>query len=441
MVIKINRKGLVHYILIYFLILINQSSLYEYFLRGNKIRIGILVLFSFLILIKYKKTYNKYIGILVILLLCTSVTRALSGGIGIMAWVEYAIPIITCVYIINFDIENFFERFVKLTVFLATIGLIFFIFQIVNSELLKSLLLFRYNTLIDYRIWSDGFNYQSYYYEGYGLFLYTYRNGGDALMRNKGLFTESGICQMLYNSAIIILLYFPNKVNLSRKQIKQYLAVLIVAIITVQSTTGYMILGSLLISYLFVKNKNNKELKKYIFTLFLIGIVSLIADLSIRGTDSFLNIAIINKIFGSNNQFEIQGSGMSRIGAAMLSISAMLKNPLGIGADNLFALQEVDTTAGGGAGIMKFGAMAGVIPFILCILFYTIPILKAKLNSIVKLLLLFFIFYTLFAQSNPFYPILIIFPIYLMERRVSVERNSVCHISNSSCIDEYIKTF
>ena len=81
---------------------------------------------------------------------------------------------------------------------------------------------------------------------------------------------------------------------------------------------------------------------------------------------------------------------------------------------NLIASNLVD---GGGAGIFKFGATAGIIPLLICMLFYIIPIAKSNSKRLIKILLLFMIFYTLSAQSNPFYPLLIIFPIYLLEEK------------------------
>lgn len=416
MTIRINKRSLIHYLLIYFLIVINQSCIYEYFLRDDSFRIGILLIFSLLIAKSYKKTYNKYVEILVVLLACTTLTRLIAGGIGLRAWIDYAIPIIVCVYTIRYDLDHFFERFIKITVFLAGIGLVFFIVQIMNPELLKDMLPFKYVTSFTHRVWDAGGNVTSVNYPGYGLFLYSYR-ASDAAMRNKGIFTESGICQMLYNSAMFVLLYFPEKINLTTRQIKRCFAILIAAIVTVQSTTGYIISGCLLISYLLVRQKKKKSIKGYIASAVLVLGLGLIVDFLIRGTDSFFSIAILKKIFGDNNQLEIQGSGMARVEAILLSLGVMATNPFGVGADNLMNLIASNLVDGGGAGIFKFGATAGIIPILICMLFYIIPIAKSNSKRLIKILLLFMIFYTLSAQSNPFYPLLIIFPIYLLEEK------------------------
>lgn len=416
MTIRINKRNLIHYILIYFLIVINQSCIYEYFLRDDIFRIGIFIIFSLLIVKSYKKTYNKYVEILAVLLACTTLTRLIAGGIGLRAWIDYAIPIIVCVYTIRYDLDHFLERFIKITVFLAGIGLVFFIVQIMNPELLKDMLPFKYATGFTYNVWDAGGNVTNVNYPGYGLFLYSYR-ASDAAMRNKGIFTESGICQMLYNSVMFVLLYFPEKTNLTTRQIKRCFAILIAAIVTVQSTTGYIISGCLLISYLLVRQKKKKSIKGYIASAVLVLGLGLIVDFSIRGTDSFFSIAILKKIFGDNNQLEIQGSGMARVEAILLSLGVMATNPFGVGADNLMNLIASNLVDGGGAGIFKFGATAGIIPLLICMLFYIIPIAKSNSKRLIKILLLFMIFYTLSAQSNPFYPLLIIFPIYLLEEK------------------------
>lgn len=417
MVIKVKKISIVHYLLIYLLIIVNQSCLYEYFLKSDIIRIGILVLIGVAIFLSYKISYNKYFVILAILLSTTAITRFFVGGIGIMAWIWWTISILLCVYVIEYDRENFLERFVKVAVFLAFVGIIFFIIQISFPELLKKLLITEYNTEFSNKIWNDGYTFKEYFQKGYGLFTYSYKPFGDSLFRNKGIFTEAAICQMLYNSAVFILLFFSDKIKISSIKIKKYLSILIVAIITVQSTTGYIALGIMLFSYIIIKQKGKGSIKNYIFTAILLGIITLFIDFALRGADSFLNITVIQKLFGEDNSFQVQASGQYRIGAFLVSIQTMITNPIGVGADNLFIAMQAGEMAGGGAGIFKFGAMIGIIPFIVAVLFYILPIMNSKERISVRLLLLLVIFNTLFAQSTPFYPLLMIFPIYFMDSK------------------------
>lgn len=423
MVIRIKKTSTIHYLLIYFMIIVNQSCLYEYFLKSDIVRIGILMLIGAAMLLWYKNNYTKYFFIVGVLLFSTALTRFLVGGIGIIAWVWWTIPILLCVYVIEFDRENFLERFVRIAVILAGVGIIFFSIQITLPELLKKLLVTEYDTAFSTRTWFDSFSYQTSYHKGYGLFTYSFKSAGDSLMRNKGIFTEPGICQMLYNSAIFILLFFSDKMQIPSKKLKKYLIILIASVITVQSTTGYIALGVMLGMYLFIQQGGKKNLKKYIFLAVSLGVIGLLVDWAVRANDSFLYVAIIQKLFGEGNSFEIQASGQYRIGAFLVSIQTMLANPLGAGVGKFSLAMQAAEMAGGGAGIFKFGAMSGIIPFMIVVLLYMIPIMKSKEKVSVKLLLLFVIFNTLFAQSTPFYPLLLIFPIYFME--VDNKKNSL----------------
>ena len=421
MVLRFNKKEWIHYFLIYFLIIVNQSCLYEYFLDSSAIRTLIFVLFAGLLILKYKKQYGIYVLFAGTLLACITITRFLAGGIGLGIWIGYLIPVMVCVYAVNYDIEKFWGRFVRLSVFLGAVGLFFFFFQIVNRDILKKLLPIDYATKMDFKVWTDEHNFTTHYFRGYGLFLFTYRDGGDALLRNKGLFTEAGICQMLYNSALFATLYFPEKIGLTQKQMKIYLSILIASVITVQSTSGYIVLAVLLIGYLLLKSKRvplSRIIRKYIIGFALAGTVILLADYVIRGDESFINVALVQKFFSSDNEFEVHANGLVRFNSGLLSLWTMLCHPLGIGADGLMRLQLQTHTAGGGAGIFGFGAIAGVVPFVFTMALYIVPVIKTKCKKSVKFTLLFMIFWSLWAQSNPFYSLLFMFPVFLKGERI-----------------------
>lgn len=413
MVIRINKKEFIHTALIYFLIILNQSCLYNYFLSGEMASYTLFGITLLLIFLKYKNSYNKYLIISGTLLATTIVTRIIAGGIGLQAWISHCLLILFCVYVITYDIENFLTRFVKVVVFLAGIGIILFAIQITMPEILKQILFINYDTEFSTKIWSDSSNYVEYFDSGYGLFLYSFRDNGDALMRSKGIFTESGICQMVYNSAIFILLFMKDKINIIKY--KKYLLILIVAIITVQSTTGYIDLGVMLIVYVLIRQNDQKTLKSRVIVFAFIGLLCLFIDFAIRDSESFIYTSIISKLFSEVGSFEVQASGQYRLGAISLSILSMIQNPLGIGADKFSSLMSADTSAGGGAGVLKYGAINGVIALLICLYLYFVPVFKYKFKWQFKLLLCFIFINTLLAQTGPFYSVLIMFPIYFIE--------------------------
>lgn len=417
MKLRINTKVVWQYFLIYFLIITNQSCLYEYFMSSNLVRYSICIVLILILLKKYKKQYNKYLLFFTFLLTCVSITRITNGGIGIGSWIGYVIPILISIVAINVDKSKFLQRFVNVATFLAAVGILLFFIQITNPEILKNILPTKYTTLMDYKVWSDSYNYKTMYYPGYGLFLYSFRDGGDALLRNKGLFTESGICQMLYNAAIFILLFLNNHLNLNKRKLTKYLIILIIAILTVQSSTGMLILSVMLLVYMFFVRKKNQSvnLKNQVVFVICIGVLLLLFDFSIRGEDSLIYVGLIQKFIGSNHEYKLHENGQVRLGAAALSMKIMIENLFGVGADRLMELQWMYDVAGGGAGIFTFGASIGIIPFVVTLLFYIYPIIKRRENNVSSIVLLFFIFFSLLAQSNPFYPILVMFPVYYFE--------------------------
>ncbi len=413
MVLRINKIDCIHKILIYILLIFNQSSLYSYFLNGeiiNYITFGVVLV---LLLYKFKSEYNKYLIISGILLMLTTLTRILVGGIGINAWISWSLPILFCVYVIKFDINNFLTRFVKVVVFLSAVGIVFFVIQVMMPDLLKQILFINYDTAFSQNIWTDSLNYTTIYDEGYGLFLYSFRDGGDALTRNKGIFTEPGIAQMVYISAVFILLFMRDKIT--NINVNRSVIILIISIITVQSTSGYIALAVMLLVYVLTNQKKGINLKKNIITFTFSALLLLVIDFSIREGESFIYTSVISKLFSDTGNFEIQDSGQYRIGAILLSLTSMLENPLGIGSDNFTVLLHGDDTAGGGAGILKYGAINGVLSLVVCLCLYFVPIFKYKFKLTFKLLLAFILINVLLAQTGPFYPVLLIFPIYFIE--------------------------
>ena len=432
--IQFDKKVVTHYIMIYFLLILNQSCMYEYFGGNLGIRVALLGIVVLLILLQQDAEHDKYLFITGILLACTVLTRLIThGGVGLGIWVSWALPLLWGAYVVLYDIEHFMERFIKTAVFLAIIGVVFFLIQVLAPNLLIRLLPIQYNTGFSDKIWYDSINYEEIFHPGYGVFLYSYKAGGDSLLRNKGIFTEPGICQMLYNTAVFMLLFFQERISLGNKQIKKYLLILIFAIVTVQSTTGYIILSINLIVYLLTATEYKNHIKGFLIAFGICGLLLLGFDYFLRKDQSFLFISIIQKFFGSHDGIQLNGSGLSRIAVSVLALSMIPKHPLGMGADAfLDAVSLLDFR--GGAGILQFGAISGVIPLLICILFYFIPIIKSDLKIFAKISLLYMIFASLLAQSHPFYPILIIIPIWLNEYAKGTVLEKRCLHEQTNCV-------
>ena len=417
--IRINKKECIHYFLIYFMIILNQSCFYEYFIDGGGVRFLILCITAILMLLNFKNDYGYYFLVAIMFLFFVVITRIISGGIGLFAWIIWILPLLFTVYTINYDKEYFFDRFLKISFILAIVGIVFFLIQVLNPEYLKKILFFKYDTKFINKIWTEDYsNFSLVNQKGFGLFLFSYRPYGDSLLRNKSIFTESGIAQMIFNISIIICLFFSDKLHISQKLLKKYLLAFILSVITIQSTTGYIVLLIILLGYLINKNKFNK---KHNFKIFIVAILFficsfLLIDFFMRDSDSFISVAILEK-FINGNTVELSGSGMSRIDSIMISIEAMLKNPVGIGSDKLWA--QISDLAGGGGGLLVFGATVGIVPLLTCIYIYIHPIFKnQEITFVTKMLIVIITMYILLAQTTPFYSIMLILPIYFSKNKV-----------------------
>ncbi|WP_462410348.1 hypothetical protein [Neobacillus sp. Marseille-QA0830] len=192
------------------------------------------------------------------------------------------------------------------------------------------------------------------------------------------------------------------------------LTVLIITIITTQSTTGYMGLAVLLLFYLTFKRKKQKGLYSQLMFFVIACAVTLFIDYSVRGENSLLYSAIIFKVFNTSGGFDLSATtGEARMGTILLCIRTMLTYPFGIGYDSVHELLNVKVTGYLAAQIMQTGAALGILPFIIILIWIFIPIIKSNIKSSVKILFVILYFNTALAQSREFYPVLIIIPIWV----------------------------
>lgn len=113
------------------------------------------------------------------------------------------------------------------------------------------------DSLMSYRIYSDSSTYQEFSYKLHGMFLYSHRTVD---MRNVSIFTEPGIYQMVLNTAIFVLLFLRDKlVSFSDKKVGRALMILSCALLSTQSTTGYISLCFIVLFYMFFEKKRTQN--------------------------------------------------------------------------------------------------------------------------------------------------------------------------------------
>ena len=138
----------------------------------------------------------------------------------------------------SFDYDSFRHKYFNIVIFISLISIFFEVLYILN--IISPVL---------YGSESEGL---------FGHYIYGYHVFGGGLwgMNNQlyGIFWEPGIYQMVLNLALILNLdLYEKDVRIRFKTIK--LCILIITILMTMSTTGYLVLGVVLLGWLFKKSK------------------------------------------------------------------------------------------------------------------------------------------------------------------------------------------
>lgn len=407
--IKLQPSKMIHYLLIYFMITVNQSYLYENYISKYN---SIIIILVFLLLMSKRKYRNLYsLTFLAFMLAAVTFERFYTGGIGLRAWMSWAVKILVTLYAIQYNKELFITRCVKVMTFLAGVSIIGFLLSIISPGFLRSILIAHYPTTFKNVTWSSATNYIATPYYANGLLFFVFRENQ---MRNCGIFTEPGVYQMILNSALFLILFFKNHINITDKNKIKYILVLLLALITCQSTTGYIGAGAIVLIFCISTQKNKGHLKFKVITIVVAGLVLLYVDYIMRGTESFLSSAFFSKLFSSSGSVDVSVStGSYRLGSIMISMSAMFQHPLGVGYDNLSAMLDNAKTGFVAAKIIQTGAILGIIPFLIILFWIFKPIVRSNMSNWGKILFVFIYFNTALAQSSEFYPTLIMIPMFL----------------------------
>lgn len=413
---KIRHKVILGYILIYFMLIWNQTNLGETFLK--RFSLPILFFFAGWLFIKSKKLTN-WCGILSVTLIVAAVLiRFIVGGIGVYAIVSMLSSVYIVAIAVIYNKEKMVDRVLNMIVFLAGISLILWLLCMVLPQIYETLVP-QYKSLMTYRIYSDSENYKEINYISRGLFLYTLREIDR--MRNVGIFTEPGIYQMVLNLGIFIILFMNQYVNCKNRKFK--LALLIITLCTTQSTTGFIGLSLMIIFYMLTKSKEKKIYSKQKIMLYIcVLILLLLADFQVRGEESILQIAIIDKLFSKGTISLVDNaSSAARVGTILLTLLSIVKHPFGIGYTNLGVLLNTEKTGFVAAEILSFAAVWGIIPWIF-VLWWIFSPLKRNMRKSEMILYILLYINTMLAQSNMFYPAFILLPIAFKYGQVDAEK-------------------
>ena len=347
--ISLNRHQIIHYILIYCIIMMQGSVIFK--LYQDFFYIGSLALFCITYFPKGYLPNKPYFVRVLLLFFSLLVTFVLTSGSLSMSSIVNVICRFLVVYIVvEFDKEEFCTRYIKLISFLATLSLIFYIIQLFSPGTIKMI-------FPKYIIESQVF---------YGTFFYAM--GPSTQIRNCGIFMEPGIYQIVLISAVYIILFMDSELHISSRKKARYLLILISALVTGQSTTGYISLVLVVGVYLFSKNDHNGSVYKKM--LIPAVCIFLVWDIY-RGEDGLIYSTIINKLFDASGNVDLTVStGASRYYSALADIEVFLRYPLGAGFDIygrtwrsslLVGLGDIASTAGLTRALATFGAISTML--------------------------------------------------------------------------------
>lgn len=421
----VRKSALMQYILIYLMMVYNGGVLY-YAIQGEKPvyiqMVSYIIVFlgfvaHFFNKRKYGTQYCLYISI--ILIVSVILVRYTAGGVGISSLIDYLSCIMLAFLAVCVDKDKFSMRMINVVYCFAGISVVCYLVQIFSPDILK-MLLDSFDSTFSYNDWSAaayGGSVVKVSYTAWGKLLFTMREG--EMARNLGIFTEPGNYQIVLNCTLFLLLFLPQFHSFDKKQIGRRFIIITLAVLTTQSTSGYLILLSFCIAFFFVKDYDNlTNIRKTLLGLLFSTAIFLVVDYNIRGNESLLYTALIGKLFSEGKVDMTASTGVWRLSTMGTSVLIMILHPLGIGFDSTFSTIHQQLSGSAGGALMAFGAALGVIPFFSTIIWHIYPVMKNdELTVVAKITFMILFFQSTIAQSKVFYPFIVSIVVLLVVAR------------------------
>lgn len=396
---RIRKSAITQYFLIYVLICFQGSLAFRYY---NVVFI-IIAFFAatYVGIKKYKQIPKHYILFLIVLTVSLIMEMFLTDG-GVYLSSIASILARFCIILAAFWYmeEKFVERFVKMTIFLATISLIGFSIVSIAPTILKSLMVEHKEIMSTY--WS------TYTVSLYGGVLFAFSS---ATARNIGIFHEPGLYQIVLNSALYLMLFKREKLNITNKKYNMFLFILIITLLSTMSTTGIIGMIALFCVYLvFYRDKSNRKIKWLILAVIICAIIiSYFA-----GDSGYLNKYVFSKIFSTEGHIDFSNStGSSRILSLISDLSIFRQHLFGIGYanyNNEFKKNLLDKTISDTSscvGLTQVLAILGIVIFVVIISYY-IYLMKKNLTTAQKIGFIILFINTSLAQPYIWFPAIVV---------------------------------
>ena len=413
------------YFLIYVMYLVPGSTFILAYAKSTY-SYGIIALFLLTILVskKFRESYGVVISFL--LLVTTLVTRFLVGGVGLDGLAGLSCCVLITQLAICCDVERFLDRWLNVVTFFAIVSVVLWaLFRLVPS-LAPAILGPSYVSVV------IGTPPWEVYFHGRGTILYSFLENHE--FRNCGVFTEPGKYQVVLNSALFILLFMRNHLHIENEaKFRFRLIATVLALITCQSTTGYIGMTLCFVVYLLAPSKDGaKKIKVYILALVLLLILGLLIQYWVDPENSVLTVTVFSKLFsGPESGFDLSaGTGTYREQMIDVCLELMVSHPLGVGYDALFRAASAAGDGLAAAAFVSYAAVYGIVPWLTLMFALFYPAFRWMSLPAAFLFVGLFINTTL-AQTHLLYTGLILVPTYLaivngwpIRREVFVKRFS-----------------
>ena len=415
----VSKRAVCQYWLMYTILLMNQSVasmrydiVFYYFI----IAIALVICASFCLNLLSKK---RLLYPMVAMVVSIFVTRFTGGSAGIGYVVIVFSNLFAALLAYEIDREAAPRRYVNTICFFAVISIIMFAFSRVAPDLVRNLLGLSFsqeNIFSSGDGWVNGATWRYY-----GHIFYSF---GREMNRNCGLYTEPGLYAIVIISAILVLLFRPEKTYFTRKQVTNRIILLTVTMITAASATGLIMAIIAFGGAYMVKRRQGENTTgfRYQNIVMLLGLVLLVAlvDYFIRGEASFLDSYLLGKLTGLGFQRAVEmqdgSTGNARLIVLVQGIMAVIRYPLGAGTNrmSLIAQEFQSNYFNAGCGLAYFLGALGIFGWSAIVSIFITPL---RSQTLVKkeqiVLLLIYILYGL-SQAN-FWTSTLLIVVYIFE--------------------------
>jgi hypothetical protein len=297
-------------------------------------------------------------------------------------------PILLTIVAYRYNRKMFCTRYIKIVLFLAVSSLIFYCLGLINVDLLLNSGLFT-------KVQMSRLTYTDFYCN----VLYVIRTR--ELSRNVGMFCEPGLYQIVLISALYIIVFSSEKVQLKHRFIA--ISILTITLISTQSALGYISLLFVLMGILMEKRGViSKRIQRIVIAFFCIAGVWVIFNLSTKGTGSIVYQLLVEKVLQINSN-EIT-TGSVRMSTIETMLKLILSNPIGYGFSYVSDYRALYAPGSVGARIFVTTAAIGIVP-VACLLTHFLRRAYHYRKSNNQFWLLVFLYISIaFAQSREFYP-------------------------------------